>query len=601
MTDSTTPRILDDVELAAHRRLLARRQLPVGRARSTCSTTRCCASRCGSSTSSRGCSATGARRPGLNFIYAHLNRVITRARPRRDLRDRPRARRARARGQHLPRGHLQRGLPAHRPRRGGAAAAVPAVLVPGRHPEPRRARDARLDPRGRRARLRARARLRRRVRQPRPARRAASSATARRRPARWPPSWHSNKFLDPVARRRGAADPAPQRLQDRQPDRARADPATTSCDALLEGYGYEPLLRRGRRPGGDAPADGRDARRGRSTRSPRSSAAARGGATGAAAVADDRAAHAEGLDRARRRSTACRSRAPGAPTRCRCRGSRTTRSTSPSSRSGCAATGRGAVRRRRRACVRELAALAPRGRPAHGRQPARQRRPAAARPASCPTSATTPSTVAEPGARRGRGDPGARQRSCATSCAPTPTTATSGSSGPDETASNRLGAVFEVTDRAWEAEIAPTDDHLAPRRPGDGGAQRAPVPGLARGLPAHRPARPVQLLRGVHPHRRLDVQPARQVAEGDARDPVAAADRVAELPAHLARLAPGPQRLLATRTRASSTTSSTRRPRSSASTCRRTPTACCRSPTTACAAATTSTSSSPASSRRCSG
>ena len=42
-------------------------------------------------------------------------------------------------------------------------------------------------------------------------------------------SWHSNKFLDPRARRRGAADPAPQRLQDRQPDRARADPATTSC------------------------------------------------------------------------------------------------------------------------------------------------------------------------------------------------------------------------------------------------------------------------------------------------------------------------------------------------------------------------------------
>ena len=40
---------------------------------------------------------------------------------------------------------------------------------------------------------------------------------------------------------------------------------------------------------------------------------------------------------------------------------------------------------------------------------------------------------------------------------------------------------------------------------------------------------------------------------------------------------------------ASSTTSSTRRPRSSASTCRPTPTRCCRWPTTACAAATTST------------
>ena len=34
--------------------------------------------------------------------------------------------------------------------------------------------------------------------------------------------------------------------------------------------------------------------------------------------------------------------------------------------------------------------------------------------------------------------------------------------GPDETASNRLGAVFEVTNRAWLAETVPGDDHLAP-------------------------------------------------------------------------------------------------------------------------------------------
>jgi xylulose-5-phosphate/fructose-6-phosphate phosphoketolase len=34
--------------------------------------------------------------------------------------------------------------------------------------------------------------------------------------------------------------------------------------------------------------------------------------------------------------------------------------------------------------------------------------------------------------------------------------------GPDETASNRLGALFEVTDRAWDAERLPGDDHLAP-------------------------------------------------------------------------------------------------------------------------------------------
>ena len=34
--------------------------------------------------------------------------------------------------------------------------------------------------------------------------------------------------------------------------------------------------------------------------------------------------------------------------------------------------------------------------------------------------------------------------------------------GPDETASNRLTPVFEVTDRAWDAITEPTDDHLAP-------------------------------------------------------------------------------------------------------------------------------------------
>ncbi len=34
--------------------------------------------------------------------------------------------------------------------------------------------------------------------------------------------------------------------------------------------------------------------------------------------------------------------------------------------------------------------------------------------------------------------------------------------GPDETASNRLQAVFQTTDRAWGAETIPGDDHLAP-------------------------------------------------------------------------------------------------------------------------------------------
>ncbi len=34
--------------------------------------------------------------------------------------------------------------------------------------------------------------------------------------------------------------------------------------------------------------------------------------------------------------------------------------------------------------------------------------------------------------------------------------------GPDETTSNRLGALFEVTNRAWEAEMLPEDESLAP-------------------------------------------------------------------------------------------------------------------------------------------
>ena len=34
--------------------------------------------------------------------------------------------------------------------------------------------------------------------------------------------------------------------------------------------------------------------------------------------------------------------------------------------------------------------------------------------------------------------------------------------GPDETASNRLQDVFEVTDRAFDAQIIDGDDHLAP-------------------------------------------------------------------------------------------------------------------------------------------
>ncbi len=124
--------------------------------------------------------------PGLNFIYVHLNRVIRQERFEHDLHRRARSRRPRHRRQHLSRGHLQRSsIPTSPGMRKALKSLFKQFSFPGRDSEPRRAGDARLDPRGRRARLRAVARLWRGVRQPRSDRLLASSATAKRKPARW--------------------------------------------------------------------------------------------------------------------------------------------------------------------------------------------------------------------------------------------------------------------------------------------------------------------------------------------------------------------------------------------------------------------------------
>ena len=58
--------------------------------------------------------------------------------------------------------------------------------------------------------------------------------------------------------------------------------------------------------------------------------------------------------------------------------------------------------------------------------------------------------VPEPGQEHRARRRGAGRRSCATSSPDNPTNFRL--FGPDETASNRLGAVFEVTGRAWDAE-----------------------------------------------------------------------------------------------------------------------------------------------------
>ncbi len=165
--------------------------------------------------------------PGLNFIYAHMNRAIC----ARDLNviyvTGP--------------GHGGPGIVANVYLEGTYSEVYPHI---GSDDEGMRGcfassrsraafpatsrRRPRLDPRGRRARLLAAARLRRGVRQPRPARllrgrrrrggdRAAGGELA------------LEQVPQPGPRRRGAADPAPERLQDRQPDGAGAHPATTSC------------------------------------------------------------------------------------------------------------------------------------------------------------------------------------------------------------------------------------------------------------------------------------------------------------------------------------------------------------------------------------
>ena len=180
-------------------------------------------------------------------------------------------------------------------------------------------------------------------------------------------------------------------------------------------------------------------------------------------------------------------------------------------------------------------------RAAHGREPARERRARAARPrpAGLPRLRGRRSDA---GAELERGDARARHVA-ARRDAPQPGDVPHlrpGRDGVEPAGGGVRGDRPRVGGRARADRRPPRA-----RRARDGGAQRAPLPGLARGLPAHRPPRPLQLLRGVHPHHRLDVQPAREVAEGHARHPVAPADRVAQLLAHVARVAPGPQRLLA--------------------------------------------------------
>ena len=142
------------------------------------------------------------------------------ARRRRIVHRRTRARRPGDVRKHVARGLVHAALALGHAGRGGHAEALPAVLVPRGSAEPCRARDAGIDSRGRRARLRAQPCLRRRARQSRSARRLRD----RRRRGRDGPACGQlarEQVPRPGDRRRRPADPASERLEDREPDRAR--------------------------------------------------------------------------------------------------------------------------------------------------------------------------------------------------------------------------------------------------------------------------------------------------------------------------------------------------------------------------------------------
>ena len=265
-------------------------------------------------------------------------------------------------------------------------------------------------------------------------------------------SWKGVHFLNPAARRRGAADPAPERLQDRRTDGARPHGRRRHPAACFDGHGYDVHFVEGdepaRRPRSFA-ADARSLPTHGSARSRRDARARRRHAARPRWPAIVLRTP-KGWTGPRGRRRPCRSRARSARTRSRWR----TCATNPraprdargvdaqlSSPRSCSTT--------TDACVADLAQLAPAGDASHGRESARQRRAvlSAARPPGVPRLRGRRAARPAPSgtSRRARS-----ARCCATCSRATRRQRTSGSSAPTRPNSNRLGAVFEVENRCTQ-------------------------------------------------------------------------------------------------------------------------------------------------------
>ena len=269
--------------------------------------------------------------------------------------------------------------------------------------------------------------------------------------------WHSNKFLDPVTD--GAVLPILHlngyKIANPTVLARIGDGELTS---LLEGYGHTVHWVDGDEPAADAPADGGRARPGGGGDRVAAESRARRGSERAAAVADDRAAHPEGLDRPEDRRRAARPREPGVRIRCRWRRCARTRSTSRSSRQWLRSYHPDELFDEHGALVPELAELPPKS---YRRMSANPHANGGLllEDLALPDFRDYAVDVAKPGTTFSEATRvlGSFVRDV---IARNPTRFRL--FGPDETASNRLGAVFETTNRAWDAERLDSDDHLAP-------------------------------------------------------------------------------------------------------------------------------------------
>ena len=163
---------------------------------------------------------------------------------------------------------------------------------------------------------------------------------------------------------------------------------------------------------------------------------------------------------------------------------------------------------------------------------------------------------------------------------------------PDEVASNKLGAVFEATDHAFTWPLDPDVDpgnswdgrvmEVLSEHNCQGWLQGYVLTGRHGVFPCYEAFIPI--VDGMVNQYGKFLKMSRDEA------PVARAGAVAQLPADLRRLAPGPQRLLAPGARASSTRCSTASPTSRGSTCHPTATRCSRRWRSASSPRTASTS-----------